>query len=85
MSKCESCIHKDACAAWIRHGETLYDDFKYTVENCPYYAPMCIACMHYGTTKHGMRKCNIISGMLDDGFYAPDADFYCGEGERRTE
>lgn len=36
--KCNSCFHKDACDAWIRHGTTLYDDFCYSVENCPYYA-----------------------------------------------
>ena len=85
MSKCESCMHKDACAAWIRHGETLYDDFAYTVENCPYYVPKCIACRHYGTTKHGMRKCDIFTEICGEGFFAPDADFFCGEGERRTE
>lgn len=38
MKTCKSCIHKPACAAWIRHGKTLYDDFEYNVENCPYYA-----------------------------------------------
>jgi hypothetical protein len=38
MTKCKDCIHEQACAAWIRHGETLYDDFEYDVENCPYYA-----------------------------------------------
>lgn len=38
MIRCKNCKHKEACAAWIRHGETLYDDFDYSVENCPYYA-----------------------------------------------
>ena len=30
-------MHKPACNAWIKHGKTLYDDFEYNVENCPYY------------------------------------------------
>lgn len=38
MKTCKSCMHKPACSAWIRHGKTLYDDFEYNVENCPYYA-----------------------------------------------
>lgn len=37
MANCKICIHEQACAAWIRHGETLYDDFEYSVEGCPYY------------------------------------------------
>lgn len=37
MVKCNSCIHNEACKAWIRHGEILYDDFEYTVEDCPFY------------------------------------------------
>ena len=35
--KCKDCIHEKACAAWIRHGETLYDDFEYSADDCPYY------------------------------------------------
>jgi hypothetical protein len=45
----------------------------------------CEECIHYGTTKHGMRKCRIFTEMCGEGFFAPDADFFCGEGERRTE
>jgi len=37
MSKCEICSHQYACAAWIRHCETIYDDFVYSTDNCPYY------------------------------------------------
>lgn len=37
MANCKKCIHEEACAAWIRHGEILYDDFEYAVESCPYY------------------------------------------------
>ena len=35
--KCKTCIHSKACEAWIRHGKTLYDDFQYDIEDCPYY------------------------------------------------
>lgn len=38
-AKCHSCFHKEACLAWMRHGKTLYDDFSYSVEGCPYYIP----------------------------------------------
>lgn len=37
MTNCKNCIHEQACAAWIRHSEILYNDFEYDVENCPYY------------------------------------------------
>lgn len=39
MAKCNSCTHEAACAAWVRHGKTLYDDFEYSVDDCPHYAP----------------------------------------------
>lgn len=42
MTDCKSCIHDEACQAWIRHGKTFYDDFEYSVENCPYYSPVVI-------------------------------------------
>ena len=38
-SKCRSCVHSKACAAWIQHGSTLYSDFSYSVEDCPDYLP----------------------------------------------
>lgn len=34
---CKNCFHEEACATWIHHGETLYDDFEYSIDNCPYY------------------------------------------------
>jgi hypothetical protein len=37
MTRCDDCFHNEACQAWIRHGETLYDDFKYTTVRCPYF------------------------------------------------
>ncbi|MBR4308574.1 MAG: DUF551 domain-containing protein [Oscillospiraceae bacterium] len=36
-TKCEACIHRDACLAWIRHGEAMYEDFGYSVEDCPWF------------------------------------------------
>ena len=36
-STCDTCHHKDACSAWIRHCTALYDDFSYSTEKCPYY------------------------------------------------
>lgn len=38
MIKCKACLHEEACASWIRHGEAFYDDFEYSVEDCPYYS-----------------------------------------------
>lgn len=37
MANCNNCIHEQSCQRWIRHGTTLYDDFDYSVKNCPYY------------------------------------------------
>lgn len=37
MSKCTFCIHNEACQAWIEHGKTLYDDFEYSVDDCPHF------------------------------------------------
>ena len=37
MADCAKCIHEKACQAWIRHGETLYDDFECSVVGCPYF------------------------------------------------
>ena len=34
---CTQCIHIKACEAWANHGVTLYDDFSYSVNNCPHF------------------------------------------------
>ena len=34
---CKNCYHRVACEAWVRNATTLYDDYDYSVENCPYY------------------------------------------------
>lgn len=38
MQNCEKCIHERACDSWKRHGETLYSDFSYNVEDCPFFS-----------------------------------------------
>ena len=39
-------MHERACAAWIRHGETSYDNFEYNIDNCPYYISNTDTVMH---------------------------------------
>lgn len=36
---CKDCFHKETCDAWVRHGATLYDDYHYSVEGCPFHTP----------------------------------------------
>ena len=36
---CKNCYHRAACDAWVRNATTLYDDYIYSVENCPYHKP----------------------------------------------
>lgn len=37
QESCKKCYHRAACEAWVRNATTLYDDYDYSVENCPYY------------------------------------------------
>ena len=46
MATCKECLHIDVCQSWIRHGNTLYSDFEYSTEDCPYFAEV----------KHGRWK-----------------------------
>lgn len=39
QERCKNCYHFSSCAAWVRHGTTLYDDYEYSVEDCTYYIP----------------------------------------------
>lgn len=34
MSMCAICVHQEACQAWMRHGQILYDDFEYNTDDC---------------------------------------------------
>ena len=71
--KCKDCIHEKACAAWIRHGETLYDDFEYSVEDCPHYKTSHGQWV-FGTVNH--REYMKCSQCLHS--YIPDGTFcYC--------
>ena len=36
-ANCKDCLHRDACLAWIRHGEAMHEDFGYSVEDCPWF------------------------------------------------
>ena len=73
--KCSSCIHEESCAAWIRHGEMLYDDFEYSVEDCPHYRVYCKDCRFVEQWKSGLWcDCNE--------HYVQPNDF-CSEGQRR--
>lgn len=73
MAKCGSCIHKDACAAWIRHGELLYDDFEYSVEDCPYYGVRCKNCGWWHRFNSPIAK----SGVCDKYAMTKSEDGYC--------
>ena len=55
MSICTYCIHLNACQSWIRHGNTLYDDFAYSVGNCPYF-------------KDGRNLAEVIHAHWEDGY-----------------
>ena len=57
---CETCIHKEACRAWINHGTTLYSDYHYSVEDCPHYTSEKIFSHKYAT------------GMVDGANYLVD-------------
>ena len=85
-SKCGSCSHSDACVAWIRHCSTLYGDFSYSVEDCPYYLPAadvvevvrCKSCKHRAVVIEGG---NYLCNRKILGVVRP-MDF-CSFGERR--
>lgn len=60
---CKNCHHRAACDAWVRNATTLYDDYDYSVENCPYY----VATADVVEVRHG--EWNIrseIHQMFDD-------------------
>lgn len=81
MEKCKGCVHEAACQRWIAHGKLLYDDFDYSVEGCPDYAPKCKACFYRDkatVNKKGFLICPA-SGM------EITEEDYCSYGERRTE
>ena len=84
MKICDSCIHKDACAAWIKHGETLYGDFSYSVEDCPHYDPMCIACIHCERCTNWRDKEYWGCSWFPYEVHEVDADHFCSHGERRS-
>lgn len=49
MIECKTCSHQYACEAWIRHCSTIYDDFSYSVEGCPYYRATSTKAIYAGS------------------------------------
>lgn len=79
---CKNCYHMAACDAWIRNATTLYDDYDYSVENCPYYKPTAdvvkvVRCKDCGHSFFDDRVgwCEEIEGLVRE-------DFYCALGEK---
>lgn len=79
MANCKNCYHERACAAWIRHGETLYDDFEYSVEECPYYEPIVHSAWKYGNC----MKCGLYVGETTSTFfkYCPNCGAHMDGGK----
>ena len=89
---CKNCYHRAACDAWVRNVTTLYDDYIYSVENCPYYKPTadvvevvrCKDCKLYDMRN---AKCLLNSEEADQ--YSRGYDFemyandFCSYGERK--
>ena len=91
--KCNDCIHKEACKSWIIHGETLYTDFDYSVEDCPFFQDKkrfaevvrCSECVHRQTLEDGIefrgikpRYCFWHNAIVPD-------NGYCDCGIRKNE
>ena len=55
-SPCDTCFHREACEAWIRHCTTLYDDFSFSVEGCPYYASVPQSILYRVPSKEEWRE-----------------------------
>ena len=85
---CKNCYHRAACDAWVRNATTLYDDYSYSVKNCPYYKPAadvvevvrCKDCLYfeykigsYGTCEHWHTNSQDIFDL-----------HFCGYAETRT-
>lgn len=65
---CKDCYHYDACNAWINHGETLYSDYTYSTEDCPFYKdksrivklPCKVGDKVYKLTRNKVKKCEVV-------------------------
>lgn len=83
--RCKNCYHLSSCDVWVRHGTTLYDDYDYSVENCPYYIPTAdvVEVRHGEWVEHGNwfghieYKC---TSCNDTTFDASEMDYcpWCG-------
>ena len=54
---CKDCLHVEACDAWVRHGATLYEDYHYSVEGCPFHTTADVE-----EVKHGFWVPQILLG-----------------------
>ena len=70
---CKNCFHKEACDAWVRHGATLYDDYHYSVEGCPFHTPAA----DVEEVKHG----HWVLGHVEPGYFTPGGNrpWVCSE------
>lgn len=90
-AKCHTCYHKDACEAWVRHGKTLYDDYSFSTEGCPYYnsaadvVPVvrCQNCKHGGIVMETDDGCKYMVCKLQKFWVNPG--YFCANGKERSE
>jgi hypothetical protein len=82
---CKKCLHEEACAAWIQYGKTLYDDFEYSVNGCPYYAAKVVhgRWIEYGESIYcsacGFETSSLLPYVCDGEKWVPCyANKYCG-------
>ena len=60
---CKNCYHRVACDAWVRNATTLYDDYIYSVENCPYHKTTAdVVEVKHGYWKEPMDELKIFKG-----------------------
>ena len=85
MAECKKCVHEAACAAWIRHGKTLYEDFEYSVEDCPNYAPKCPYCIHCERCTNWRGKEYWGCSWHPYEVHEVDEDHFCSHAERKAE
>ena len=77
--RCRNCYHISSCDAWVRNATSLYDDYTYSVENCPYYVPAA----DVAEVRHGEWKCTTRAPKSADSYFYWDAPvetvFVCSE------
>lgn len=88
--RCKNCYHLSSCDAWVRNATTLYDDYIYSVENCPYYISTadvvevvrCKDCENWDNSIRFLTACACSywsSSRLQPRYRQPDDFCSCGE------